>query len=202
MVYGPSQWWYSWTGDPEDIQRDFVEELGVQPNTLVKPPMLLTLFLQDKATVPSGILVRHETIEHIGGFEEAFRGEYEDQVFCAKVCLKVPVFASNKCWYKYRQHPDSCVSVGHKTGQTYSARLTFLNWLAAYLSEQGINDIEVWQALQEELWPYHHPILYRLLRSIQRLERRMKRLPILLAEQILPTSIHRWLKAQWQGSMR
>ena len=42
MIYGASQYWYSWTGDPRDIHRDYVPALGVQPNTLVKPPTLLT----------------------------------------------------------------------------------------------------------------------------------------------------------------
>src|SRR5678815_1955714 len=34
MVYGLSEYWYSWTGWPEDQGRDFVYDLGVPPNTL------------------------------------------------------------------------------------------------------------------------------------------------------------------------
>jgi glycosyltransferase involved in cell wall biosynthesis len=163
MVYGPIQWWYSWTGKPEDRERDYVEELGVQPNTVIKPPRLLPLFLRDKATVPSGILVRRESIDRVGGFEDAFRGEYEDQVFCAKICLNAPVFASGQCWYRYRQHADSCVMIGQKSGETYSARLFFLNWLAKYLSEQKVRDRRVWLALSLEFWRYRHPRAFRLL---------------------------------------
>jgi glycosyltransferase involved in cell wall biosynthesis len=162
MVYGPIQWWYSWTGRPEDSQRDYVEKLGVPANTVIMPPKLLPLFLRDKAAVPSGILVRREIIARVGGFEDVFRGEYEDQVFCAKVCLNAPVFASDQCWYRYRQHADSCVSIGQRTGKTDSARLCFLNWLAAYVSVQGINDRTVWQTIRHELRPYRHPLLYRL----------------------------------------
>ncbi|WP_293084415.1 glycosyltransferase family A protein, partial [Moorena sp. SIO4A1] len=33
MVYGPIQWWYSWTGNPEDQQRDYFEKVGVQTDT-------------------------------------------------------------------------------------------------------------------------------------------------------------------------
>src|SRR5207244_3361225 len=109
-------------------------------NTLIEPPTLLSRFLRDKAAVPSGLLVRCRAIERFGGFEDAFRGEYEDQVFCAKLCLNAPVFASSQCWYRYRQHADSCVSVGQKTGQSHPARLLFLNWLAAYLSDRGVKD--------------------------------------------------------------
>jgi glycosyltransferase involved in cell wall biosynthesis len=164
MVYGPIQWWYSWTGKVEDRERDYVEKLGAPPNTVIQPPRLLPLFLRNKATVPSGILVRRQIIERVGGFEDAFRGEYEDQVFCAKICLNAPVFASGQCWYRYRQHPDSCVLIGQRTGETHSARFFFLNWLANYLSEQKVRDREVWRALSLEFWRFSHPRAFGLLK--------------------------------------
>jgi glycosyltransferase involved in cell wall biosynthesis len=164
MLYGPIQWWYSWSGRPEDRERDYIEKLGVPPDTVIQPPNLLPLFLRDKAAVPSGILVRRTFAERVGGFEDAFRGEYEDQVFCAKICLTAPVFASSRCWYRYRQHPDSCVLRGQRTGETHGARLRFLKWLAAYLSQQGVRKLGVWRALKLELWPYHHPGSFRWFR--------------------------------------
>jgi glycosyltransferase involved in cell wall biosynthesis len=162
MVFGQLLYWYGWNGAPEDCQRDYVEALGVPPNTLVRPPVLVPLFLQNKAAVPSGILVRRGLFEQVGPFEEAFRGEYEDQVFCAKVCLQAPVFAAGQCWYRYRQHQGSSVAVGHQTGETASARLSFLNWLETYLIEQNISDPLVWQALHQELRPFRHPTMHRL----------------------------------------
>lgn len=165
MVYGPIQWWYSWTGKPEDRERDYIEKLGVPAETLIQPPRLLPRFLRDKAAVPSGILVRGDVIHRVGGFEDRFRGEYEDQVFCAKVCLNVPVFASGRCWYRYRQHPDSCVVTGERTGATYAARLHFLTWLAAYLREQKVREPGVWRALELEFWRYRHPLAFRLLQQ-------------------------------------
>lgn len=160
MVYGPLFWWYSWTGLPEDQGRDSIEKLGVPANTLIAPPGLLPLFLLNKATVPSGMLVRRTAIDRVGGFENAFRGEYEDQVFCAKICLNMPVYASSRSWYRYRQHPGSSVAVGLQTGQTRQARLVFLNWLARYLREQRNNDAFVWRALRHELWRAKHPRLH------------------------------------------
>jgi glycosyltransferase involved in cell wall biosynthesis len=164
MVYGPLLFWYSWTGNPEDRHRDYVERLGVAPDTLIKPPRLLSMFLLDKAAVPSGFLVRRETIELIGGFEDEFQGEYEDQIFCAKICLNAQVFASGRCWYRYRQHPDSSVFIGQITGQTFSARLAFLHWLKQYLHKHRIKDLSVWWALRQEYWRYTHPKLFRLSR--------------------------------------
>jgi glycosyltransferase involved in cell wall biosynthesis len=161
MVYGRNQWWYSWTGCAEDKDRDFLEDLGIQADTLVQPPSLLPVFLHDKA-VPGHGAIRRDTVERVGGYEDAFRREYEDQVFAAKVCLRLPVFVSGQCWYRYRQHPDSCVAVAERTGRSRAARLRYLNWLAAYMFDQGIRHPMVWSALEYELWRCSHPTQYRL----------------------------------------
>ena len=168
MVYGRLLYWYSWMKNGNDGGRDFIEELGVPPDHLVKPPALLPLFLCDKAAVPSGFLVRQAAFERCGGFEESFHGEYEDQVFCAKLCLHAPVFAANRCWYRYRQHHESCVYVGQTTGVTDSARLVFLNWLSQYLRDRGITNPSVWWALRQEFWRYSHPRYFWLLRRGRR----------------------------------
>src|SRR5262249_17252961 len=106
MVYGSPQLWHSWTGNPKDSQHDSLQEIGVQPNTLVRPPTLFALFLARKAITPapSDVLLRRETVKYVGGFEDSFGGMYEDQVFFAKVCLKTPVFVSSECWDRHRQH--------------------------------------------------------------------------------------------------
>lgn len=163
MVYGPTEWWYSWTESPADAGRDFVLPLGITPNTLIPPPTLLTQFLANEGTSPCtcSILVRREVVEQVGGFEDDFRGLYEDQVFCAKVCLQFPVFASDQSWYRYRQHPASFCSVAQRTGQLRAARAWFLYWLRAYLRCNDVRDPGVWRALNRELRPYRYPALYQ-----------------------------------------
>ncbi|NEO11122.1 MAG: glycosyltransferase family 2 protein [Moorea sp. SIO3F7] len=150
MVYGPIQWWYSWTGNPEDQQRDYFEKVGVQTDTLINPPTLFLLLLQRRISI-SGMLLRRQIVEDVGGFEENFRGLYEDQVFCSKICLHAPVFPVSNCWYKYRQHPNNCCSIAEKTGKEYIARLFYLNWVGQYLSEHKIKDIKVWYVFIKEL---------------------------------------------------
>jgi glycosyltransferase involved in cell wall biosynthesis len=173
MVYGPIQWWYSWTHRAEDQERDFVEYLGVPAETLVQPPTLLPRFLRNKAAVPSGFLVRRTAVEQVGGFENAFRGEYEDQAFCAKICLEFAVFASGHCWYRYRQHPDSCVAVALKTGRSRAARLFFLRWLVAYVRTHNVRNPAVWWAVWYERWRWAHTTQYRLSRNAQYVLRRI-----------------------------
>jgi glycosyltransferase involved in cell wall biosynthesis len=177
MVFGSTQYWYSWAGNSEDSQSDSVREIGVLPNTLYQPPQLLTLLLQNRANAPAtcSVLIRRRVFDEVGRFEDIFRGLFEDRAFFAKVYLRVPVYVSSECWDRYRQHPDSCCSVAERTGQLQLSRpnpehLNFLNWMMEYLSKQEIRDEEVWQALQKGFWPYNHPILYRLSRIKKRLE--------------------------------
>ena len=190
MLCGATQWWYSWTGNPQDAKRDHIRAVSVQPDTLVRPPKLLTLFLQN-TNVPCtcSVLLRREIIEATGGFEEAIRRVYTDQAFYAKVCLKAPVFVSDDCWDRYRQHPDSCCSVAKRTGEHHSAQLFYLNWLEAYLSAEGIKNSELWRALRKRQWPYRHPVLNRLFAK-------MKETPRIIARRILPQPVRRWLAAQ------
>jgi glycosyltransferase involved in cell wall biosynthesis len=200
MVYGPGRWWYSWTGTPEDVRRDYIQKLGVQPNTLLPPPKLLTLFLCHETTVPSSlaILVRRELFERVGGFEEACRSIYDDQILYAKLGLAASVFVADECWYWYRQHPNQRCYVTEQTGQYHAARLAFLNWIEKYLSGQGIKNGEVWTALRKELRPYRYPRWYRLLQRAHRFMKPGKMLVTWTLRQLLPLSAIRWLRAQKQ----
>lgn len=169
MVYGRTMDWFSWTGNSEDNQRDVIPQLGVKTNNLIKSPLLFNLILQRQASSPCtcSVLIRRKIIAEVGGFVESFRGLYEDQVFFSKILLKESAYAADECWDKYRRHSESCCSLAKQTGEYYySGRLLFLNWLKKYLTEQAIKDTEVWKALQKELFPYHHPILSRVLRRI------------------------------------
>jgi len=203
MVYGRTRIWFSWTDSPEDTQRDYMTELGVQPNSVVEPPTLLTLFLRDENSYypcTCSVLIRREVFEEIGRFKEDFRGGYEDMVFHSKVFLEAPVFVAGECWDQYRQHPDSCWAVARKTGQHHLYEpnplyRSFLDWLTEYLFEKGVKDTKLWKALQKELWPYHHPRLYRLFAAPRHLIRWIKRLAKQIGRRTLPVPVRLWLRA-------
>ena len=180
MVYGPLQWWYSWTGKAEDAARDYVEQLGVTADTIIDPPALVPVILEDKGAVPSGFLVRRETLQAVGEIDESFRTEYEDQVLCVKICLREAVFAASRVWYRYRQHPDSCVAVGMRTAETHRWRSAFLQWVNQYLSEQRIEYPAVRSAVRRELLrlrrPGLHDVRVKVRRALWRTARRLGRM--------------------------
>jgi glycosyltransferase involved in cell wall biosynthesis len=177
MVYGVSEYWYSWMGETHDKQSDYKPELGVKPSTLVNPPELLTLALRSEAPTPcpSDILVRRDILVEIGGFEEEFSGIYqlyEDQAFLSKIYVRYPIFVSDRCWDRYRQHPDSLVSGITKSGNKYRAGLFFLEWLEQYLQTRGFDNNGLREALRNKKlryrnaeWSMNHPFLSKLKRA-------------------------------------
>ena len=182
VVFGPTQFWYSWNENPGNNKRDSMRKIGIEPNRLYYPPTLLRLLLQKKALTPAtcSVLIRREVFEKIGGFEDVFQGCYEDQAFFTKVYLKIPVFVERECWDKYRQHGNSGCAVAEQRGEyhrfkTNPAHLTFLNWIEEYLSKQGVKDGEVWQALQKARWPYKHPVLYSFWHPFKRIRDSVRR---------------------------
>lgn len=197
MVCGRTQWWYSWTGKKADRQHDFIQELNLPLNTLIQPPKLLLSFLQNEWASLHDILVRREAVVSVGGYEDFFRGMYEDQVFHAKLCLNFPAYVADCCWCRYRQHNEACTFQTHDTKKGYfKARKAFLTWLENYLNRQAKNTEvyqEVYQIVRQELWHYRYPLLSRTINRLHRLKKDLK----YLLKPIVPKSLATWLKTQW-----
>jgi glycosyltransferase involved in cell wall biosynthesis len=151
MAYGPLEYWFSWTGRPEDGGRDFVQPAGVPGGRVHEPPSLIPVFLRNDAYSPAGVMVRRALARRIGGFEASFRSLYEDQVFAAKICLAAPVYLSAASTYRYRQHPASSCMTAEREGTTKASRERFLRWLVGYLDEQGLAGCETWRLAGAEL---------------------------------------------------
>lgn len=164
MVYGPTLYWYGWTGQARDQRRDRKASLGVRPNSCIQPPALMTLYLRNGGAVPCtcGLLVRRDLVLALGGFDESIQHMYEDQVFLAKICLSAPVFVEDGCWDKYRQHQGSSSFMAIRNGEYHPTklnpvRLTFLRWLEGYMLSQNIQNDSLRRALRRVLWHYRYP---------------------------------------------
>ena len=182
LVFGVSQYWVSWTGEPEDLNNDSMPNLGVEPNTLFRPPSLLLLLYplgRGAAPCPSDLLLVRELVERVGGFEEQFDAErayqlYEDQAFLVKVYLASRVFAAGECWTRYRMHPNSCMSRFLQDDEKHAAsRSFFCNWLEKYLAEREIGNEDIWSAINalrgRQLRLQPRPRLLELLTRARRL---------------------------------
>jgi glycosyltransferase involved in cell wall biosynthesis len=158
MIFGGTVWWYSWTGKEADLNRDFpIDSFGVNPNSVIYPPAFFPFMIRDGlCPCICSFLVRREVAIKIGGFEDDFKKIYSDQPFLVKLCLSTPIFFYHGCFEKYRQHPESFCTVGNKPDKAIPNRLQFLNWVEQYIKSQNIQDQNVWEIIDEELWMYHH----------------------------------------------
>lgn len=170
MVYGPTLYWYSWTGQLKDRWRDRVGRLGVKSNTLIQPPHLLTLYLKNGGTIPCtcGLLVHKALAMEVELFDENIQHLHEDQVFLAKICLKTSIWVEPGCWAKYRQHEASTCYTAVRSGEYHPiklnpARLAYLKWLGAYLKLKSVTDAYLLKAYQQAVWIYEHPKIARIL---------------------------------------
>jgi glycosyltransferase involved in cell wall biosynthesis len=168
MTYGPLFYWHSWTGKEEDYEKDFLAEIqDFPPNTVIRSPQYLTLFIQEKILIPSPccILTKKAVLDKIGGFEEDFRDLFDDQVFVAKVSLETPILLTHEPLEKYRKHPDSCTAL-ISDDKVHQFRETYLNWVENYVKTLDIQDTALLRAIWKELLPYRNPYLYRLFKLL------------------------------------
>ena len=85
MVCEATEYWYSWNNPKEN---DAIIKVGVEQDQLYLPPQLmLNLYPLAKGDAPCvcGILIKKSSLEKYGGFDESFKGLYEDQVFLSKI---------------------------------------------------------------------------------------------------------------------
>ena len=178
LVCGRTQWWYSWTNQPEDRDRDFNPTLHLPLNAPISSPHILMQFLKDEWTSLHGVMVRKEAARAVGGYENQFRGMYEDQAFHAKLCLRYQAWIADTCWYRYRQHATSCCTAAGTAGWL-AARQTYLEWLEAYLIQQPqplqLPSVKhsvkqpVKRFVRRELWRYRAPMLFYIRTKLQRI---------------------------------
>lgn len=183
MLYGRTQYWHSWTGRPEDVQHDCLTEGGEHVGKIAYPPELLRRFLQNGDIYPCmcSVMIRRTVALAAGGFENEFRDANEDMVFHTKLFLEHPVLVVDRCWDRYRVHPDSfwvkARSRGHMPfpEHTHPDHRAYLLWTESELRRRGLEDAGVDRALARALWPYRYPRAYSLRRAAGRLLHAVRR---------------------------
>lgn len=157
LVAGRKEYWYSWSGEPADATRDFIQPLDLPMNTLVEPPAVLVAFLKNEYSCLLDILIRRTAIEVVGGYELAFRNMHEDQVFHAKLCMRFPVFVADHSWCRYRQHSTSFIAKPLAPQVRNDYRKRFLDWVRRYADEHGVVDRALGATLRSESFAVAYP---------------------------------------------
>lgn len=207
MTYGATRRWHGWSGDAAEARRDLVYPVFVEDRTVMQPPDLLTLYLRTGGAAVPGIcslLVRRDAAIAVGGFDDRFRGVFEDQVFYARIGLRYAVLVTDDCTALYRQHPDSCCADALRRGEydpflPNEGRGRYLRWLRERVIELGVRDPALSKALRRELRPYRHPVLAWPYRRLPWLAHRAKRAAKALARGTVPAPLLRFAKAKLRG---
>ena len=162
VLASPAQGWRSWSG-ADDQGEDWVQKLGPDGpgETVVEPPGLLVDFLDDEWRSICDLVVSRRAVDAVGGYEPAFRGMYEDQVFHAKVVMRFPVVVTRRWWYRYRQHPGACTATSHRAGGHGAARRHYLDWLWRHLGDQGSASTELERLVRRHRRRARYPRLAR-----------------------------------------
>jgi glycosyltransferase involved in cell wall biosynthesis len=168
LVCGPVEWWYSWTETRDDRSRDFTAGLSVDADRLIRPPALLLALLRKETPTTTASLVRREAVLRAGGFEERFRGLYEDQALFAKICVREAAYVTSRCSYRWRKHPASSCADAVDRGHYRSARLEFLTWLERYLADHGVTHPELRRTVRTQIRRARHPVVSRLWARVRR----------------------------------
>jgi glycosyltransferase involved in cell wall biosynthesis len=150
MAFGSTQFWWSWRSDP--AKPDWIDWAGrkvARPNSVVRPPELMALLLEDRGAVPSpcSVVYRADALRAVGGFEDDFRDLHEDQVVYAKIFLEQPVYVAEEVLARYRQHDGQACVQAERAGTFAASERRFFAWLAAYLDRRGVEDERLLAAL-------------------------------------------------------
>ncbi len=145
LAAGAIEYWYSW--DAVSVRADHVVLTGGLADRRLEPPeAILTLHpLGPGGGAGVAVMVRRNVFDAVGGFEEQFRGLYEDQGFLTKVYLRYPIYISSRKWLRYRQHDTSCLGGMSRTSRL-RLRREFLVWLQNYVGPSG--DTRVIEAIR------------------------------------------------------
>ena len=132
VVGGSVNYWASHCGGKDEV----VATAHVHDRPIPPGEATLALYPLGKANAPSmsDLLFRRDSILKVGGFEEAFRGGYEDQAFLAKFYLGSTLYFTTNLWSDYRLHSHSCMAELNRTGSYHSTRRAFLEWFEGYVA--------------------------------------------------------------------
>ncbi len=170
LAFGATLWWF-WA--PEFAsKRDHVNPFLHFAGRRVAPPRFLTAMVRTEDIHPANCstMLRRSVMQKVGGFDESFRGMYEDTVMLAKVLLISEAAVLDDVLSAYRMHPASQCHLALADGDYNNtapnrSRERYLRWLKAYLKAQRAGNLRLTWTLARELWLYDRRMLHAFVES-------------------------------------
>lgn len=169
VLVSPAQWWRSWDEGEGRTDDDWVQSLGTTTTTVVDPPYLVARYLDDEWSSVTDLMISRDVVNEVGGYEDAFAGMFEDQVFHAKVFVDRPALVTEDWWYRYRQHADTSTARAHSSGGHDAARKAFLEWLDGYLAANHPANRRLRSQVRRHRIPYRFRTLSRIWRRLRKI---------------------------------
>jgi hypothetical protein len=119
--------------------------------------------------------VDKKTVQKHGGFDENFKGMYEDQVFLTKIYLNETVYISSNCNNFYRQRKDSLVHMSHAQGAYYEHRGFFLKWMDRYLQLNAADNKNLRNLMRSAQFPYKYPTFQKVINYYHSVKKRISK---------------------------
>ena len=165
-LFGRSKIWHSWAENAS--QPDWLNLGNLMADREILPPEMLLHWLRDESFQPctSEFIARTEALRAVGGWDETFKGLYEDNVLYTRLFTRYSVYASSATWSLYRQHPDNCchqaIASGEWAfGQPNPAKERILLWIQRFLDDNSLMVPALERALSDALCPFRNPVLYQ-----------------------------------------
>lgn len=163
LTFGPVYVWYEWPGQVEAAKDYVYHQVGGDYDRAIVPPDLLLRHLRkyDGMPPPTTALVRRAAIERVGGYEEAFTGMFDDEVFFSKLALTGSTWVTSAYHARYRQHARSMCALAAARGEySYDPRIPspargrFLAWLRDYVVHLPMGGGELAALIDAQLRAY------------------------------------------------
>lgn len=146
MVQSDHIQWYSWAGERDQADDDFVRPAVAVGDRIVDPPvaLLTVMAVPLMGAVPASLTARRSIVLSVGGFNDDFRDMYEDQVFTTKIYLEYRVYVLQEILVKYRRHPASWTRYLKESGQfvdglAHPTTDAFHAWRRNYLQSRAVS---------------------------------------------------------------
>lgn len=188
-VFGRTVYWYSWTGNEQDAEKEWTTELDGGTTEFADPVELLSFLLGNESLFfcLCSAMFRRSALVAAGGFDERFRDTYEDMALHARLMLTSPVLISDRIWGWYRRHegstwssasrrerPEAANAIARAVDRAYERRFTvpsyetdpayqrFLEVIERDLLTRGLATGPAWKTVQAELKPLRQRTRHRL----------------------------------------